>query len=52
MTTWTCKKFNDQTPEELYVILRLLSEVFVFEQNCVFLEMDNRDLYCMHLWVW
>jgi len=52
MTTWTCKKFNELTPEELYMILRLRSEVFVVEQNCVFLDMDNKDFYCEHLMAW
>ena len=49
MTNWTCKKFTDLTTEELYMILRLRSEVFVVEQNCVFLDMDNKDQYCDHL---
>jgi ElaA protein len=52
MTTWNCKKFNQLSPEELYMILRLRSEVFVVEQNCVFLDMDNKDLYCDHLMAW
>jgi ElaA protein len=52
MTTWTCKKFNELTPEELYMILRLRSEVFVVEQNCIFLDMDNKDFYCEHLMGW
>ena len=49
MLNWTCKKFGDLTTEELYAILRLRSEVFVVEQNCVFLDMDNKDQYCEHL---
>ena len=49
MTTWTCKKFEELTTRELYAILRLRSEVFVVEQNCVFLDMDNKDLDCYHL---
>ncbi|HXB96387.1 MAG TPA: GNAT family N-acetyltransferase [Puia sp.] len=49
MTTWTCKTFDQLTPPELYDILRLRSEVFVVEQNCVFLDMDNKDQYCHHI---
>jgi ElaA protein len=30
-------------------MLRLRSEVFVVEQNCVFLDMDNKDQHCWHL---
>jgi len=52
MTTWSCKKFEALTTRELYAILRLRSEVFVVEQNCVFLDMDNKDLYCYHLMGW
>lgn len=52
MTTWTCKTFTELTPDELYAILRLRSEVFVVEQNCVFLDMDNKDQQCHHLMGW
>ncbi|MBS1659690.1 MAG: GNAT family N-acetyltransferase [Bacteroidetes bacterium] len=52
MITWTSKKFDELTPRELYIILRLRSEVFVVEQNCVFLDMDNKDFYCDHLMGW
>ena len=47
--TWLCKPFNELTPHELYAILRLRSEVFVVEQNCVFLDMDNKDQIAYHL---
>ena len=50
--TWTCKTFAELSPEELYALLRLRSEVFVVEQNCVFLDMDNKDAYCHHLLGW
>ncbi len=44
-----CKPFADLTPLELYEILRLRSRVFVVEQNCIFLDMDNKDQECHHL---
>lgn len=47
--TWICKPFNALTPFELYDLLRLRSEVFVVEQNCVFLDMDNKDQAAYHL---
>ncbi len=47
--TWICKPFNQLTNHELYAMLRLRSEVFVVEQNCVFLDMDNKDQDCWHL---
>jgi ElaA protein len=46
---WKLKKFSDLTPYELYDALRLRSEVFVVEQNCVFLDQDNIDQQCFHL---
>ena len=46
---WIYKKFSDLSPLELYQLLRLRSEVFVVEQNCVFLDMDNIDQQCFHL---
>lgn len=52
MLNWTLKKFEDLSPGELYAILRLRSEVFVVEQNCVFLDMDDKDQQCYHLMGW
>jgi ElaA protein len=52
MTTWTIKPFQQLSAEELYSILRLRSEVFVVEQNCVFLDIDNKDAHCDHLMGW
>ncbi|WP_442587110.1 GNAT family N-acetyltransferase [Pedobacter sp. AW31-3R] len=47
--TELCKPFAALKPKELYEILRLRSEIFVVEQNCVFLDADNKDQYCQHL---
>lgn len=44
-----CKHFNALSLDELYAMLRLRSEVFVVEQNCVFLDMDNKDQPCHHV---
>lgn len=49
---WTCKSFQELSADELYSILRLRSEVFVVEQNCVFLDMDNKDQSCYHIMGW
>src|SRR6187402_1120310 len=48
-TEWKHKKFSELSPFDLYSILHLRSEVFVVEQNCVFLDMDNIDQECFHL---
>lgn len=50
--TWICKKFNALDADELYAILKLRSEVFVVEQNCIFPDMDNKDQVCHHLMSW
>lgn len=50
--TWTVKKFDQLTPHELYAALRLRSEVFVVEQNCVFLDMDDKDQSSWHVFGW
>ncbi|WP_018479009.1 GNAT family N-acetyltransferase [Pontibacter roseus] len=47
--TKICKAFQELTPYELYDMLRLRSEVFVVEQNCVFPDMDDKDQQCHHI---
>ncbi|MBX0333401.1 GNAT family N-acetyltransferase [Pontibacter sp. HSC-14F20] len=47
--TRICKAFYELTPSELYDMLRLRSEVFVVEQNCVFPDMDDKDQLCHHI---
>ncbi len=46
-----CKPFDSLTNRELYAILRLRSEIFVVEQNCIFLDLDNVDQFCQHLMI-
>jgi len=45
------KTFSELTNEELYVLLRIRSEVFVVEQNCVYQDLDNDDQMSVHLWL-
>lgn len=52
MIVWTCKPFSHLSLEELYAILKLRSEIFVVEQNCVFQDMDGKDAGCQHLMGW
>ena len=49
---WDTKPFSELTATELYAMLRLRSEVFVVEQNCVFLDMDNNDQKAYHVMGW
>lgn len=46
---WIQKPFKTLALVELYAFLRLRSEVFVVGQNCVFLDMDNKDQKAHHL---
>lgn len=46
---WRFQTFDELTTTELYGILRLRSEVFVLEQRCCFLDMDNKDQLSYHL---
>lgn len=46
---WILKKFDDLTISELYAILQLRSQVFVVEQNCVYLDPDGKDQQAWHL---
>ena len=48
---WKIEKFNDLTTNELYEILRLRSEVFVVEQDCVYDDCDNKDQKAHHLFL-
>ena len=44
------KTFSELNIEELYQILRLRSEVFVVEQDCVYQDIDNKDQNAIHLY--
>jgi len=46
---WRCLPFDALDVHTLYRLLRLRSEVFVVEQNCVFQDMDEADAACHHL---
>ena len=43
------KSFKELSTQELYEILRLRSEVFVVEQNCVYQDLDNKDQKALHV---
>ena len=46
---FTIKRFNELSTQELYVILQLRAEVFVVEQDCVYQDLDNKDLDAYHM---
>ena len=43
------KAFNDLSVMELYEVLKLRSEVFVVEQECVYLDIDGKDQKALHV---
>ena len=49
MITFTTKPFNALSTKELYQLLQLRAEVFVVEQNCPYLDMDNKDETSLHV---
>lgn len=46
---WKTKRFEALSSLELYELLKLRSEVFVVEQNCVYLDIDGKDEKALHL---
>lgn len=47
--TWTWSRFDGLTCDDVYDLLALRSEVFVVEQQCVFLDPDGCDRNAWHL---
>lgn len=45
------KRFSDLSTQELYKILKLRVAVFVVEQNCPYMELDDLDQGAVHLWL-
>jgi len=43
------KTFEELTNTELYQTMRLRSEVFVVEQDCVYQDLDNKDQKALHV---
>ncbi|MCF8203679.1 MAG: GNAT family N-acetyltransferase [Methylotenera sp.] len=46
---WHCLPFGELGVQRLYDLLALRSEVFVVEQQCVFLDIDGLDRHTWHL---
>ena len=49
MITWQFKDFDQLEKIELYEILKIRAIVFVVEQNCVYLDVDDEDASTIHL---
>ncbi|OAA90951.1 GNAT family N-acetyltransferase [Clostridium ljungdahlii] len=46
---WDIKKFSQFKVEEIYKILALRNKVFIVEQECAYLDCDDKDLNSYHL---
>jgi ElaA protein len=49
MIQFTCVPFKELTIQQLYEILALRQQVFIIEQNCLYLDADGKDLDGWHL---
>ena len=43
------KYFDELTTRELYEILKIRTEIFVVEQNCVYQDLDGKDYESLHV---
>ncbi len=48
--SWYIKHYNELTKADLYSILKLRSEVFVVEQDCVYNDLDSLDFDAYHIY--
>ncbi len=49
MIFFITKPFKQLTNVEVYELLKLRAQVFVVEQQCVYLDMDDKDLNAWHV---
>jgi ElaA protein len=49
MIQFQTKTFQELTIHELYALLKLRAEVFVVEQNSVYLDVDDKDQKALHI---
>lgn len=47
--SWRLLSFSELSTDALYAILNLRCQVFVVEQNCPYLDVDNKDQKALHL---
>ncbi len=47
---WKNKHFSELSAQEWYDIGKIRMEVFIIEQNCIYLDLDNKDLDAIHIY--
>lgn len=51
MVKYTHQNFKELSAYQIYNILKLRSEVFIIEQNCIYQDLDEKDLQAVHVLV-
>lgn len=46
---WLCLPFAELSGAQVYALLKLRSEVFVMEQQCIYLDADGDDVKAWHV---
>lgn len=49
---WSLLTFEELSAKQLYDILQARQQVFIVEQNCYYLDCDEKDFKCLHLCVY
>lgn len=52
MLNWQLKAFKQLSLTELYAIIQLREQIFVVEQQAIYLDADGADLTALHLMLW
>ena len=47
--TWSVLHFNDLSVKQLFDILQLRNQIFIVEQNCPYLDIDEKDPKSFHV---
>lgn len=48
---WIIKKFDELKAKDIYNILAIRNEVFIVEQDCVYMDCDYKDFNSYHLFL-
>ncbi|HEY6132182.1 MAG TPA: GNAT family N-acetyltransferase, partial [Halioglobus sp.] len=46
---WQTLAFTELSGEKMYAVMRLRQQVFVVEQQCAYLDLDNLDQQAIHI---
>lgn len=52
MIHYQFKPFESLSIHELYAIMQVRNDVFVYEQHCYYQDLDNKDQVCIHVLGW